>query len=112
MRRCLFSKRRNTVTREWQQFDHGLPLGLVPGLDHCFDCALEIAIWRDYATKFPAKAFKTQNDHVAALMESASEIGGANAYGLNRPPHGKYPELSAAERREKLLFFDDFLLFG
>ena len=93
---------RNTVAREWQQFDHGLPLSSVPGLDHCFDCALEIAIWRDYATKFPAKAFKTQNDHVAALMKSASEIGGANAYGLNRPPHGKYPELSAAERRKKL----------
>jgi hypothetical protein len=90
------------LLRDWWAFDHGLPLNLVPGLDRCFDCALEVAIWRDYVRKYPDASFKTENEHVASLMLAASEISGYKAYSLDRPPHGMYPDLPAMERRKKL----------
>ena len=36
------NERRNT-----NLYNHGLPLKRVPGLDNCFDCNLEISIWKE-----------------------------------------------------------------
>lgn len=59
----------NTVLREWGRYDHGVPLGDVPGLDAGFDSATEARIWREYlASRGEAAAPET----VAALMLQAS----------------------------------------
>ena len=41
--------------RQTKLYDHGLPLKRVPGLDNCFDCNLEISIWKQYLDKFDEK---------------------------------------------------------
>ena len=33
-------------------FNHKVPLKKVPGLDHCYDCCLEIKIWKEYLLKY------------------------------------------------------------
>ena len=38
----------NTILRQWRTFPHSVPTAAVPGLDLCYDCAAEVAIWRAY----------------------------------------------------------------
>jgi hypothetical protein len=66
----------NTILREWAAYDHGVPVALVRGLDHSFDAASEVRIWRRYleARHRPATA-----SAVAKLMNAASA---ANKRGL------------------------------
>lgn len=88
----------NTVVRQWASFDHGIPLALVPGLDYCYDCALEARIWTRYLTNV-RKLSEPTPDAIAALFNLAT---GAIHRPLDHPPHGLHPELPAAGRRDKL----------
>ena len=83
----------SAVLREWAFYDHGIPTELVPGLDHCFDCALEARIWARYlgdgAT--PEKVAACFNRATAAISRS-----------LDRPPHGVDPGAFMVDKRESL----------
>ena len=51
--------------RQINLYNHGLPLKRVPGLDHCFDCNLEIDIWKQYLDKFN----EVTNTNISNLMK-------------------------------------------
>ena len=53
------------LKRHTQLYDHGLKLKKVPGLDHCFDCNLEIKIWKQYLHKFD----EVTNTNISNLMK-------------------------------------------
>jgi hypothetical protein len=81
----------NEGLRQWAFFAGALPS--VPGVDHCFDCALEIATWEAYRVAGLPRRKLT----VAALMGMASR---ALRQRLDVPPHGVRPETPMAEKRE------------
>jgi len=53
------------LKRQTQLYDHGLKLKIVPGLDNCFDCNLEIKIWKKYLYKFD----EITNKNISNLMK-------------------------------------------
>jgi cap2 methyltransferase len=63
----------NSVVRESAQFDHGVPLGLVEGLDHRFDSATEVRIWAKYLRSAGAEA---SSEGIARLFHRASKALG------------------------------------
>lgn len=93
----------NTILREWQYYSYD---GKEPtndkcksnskseGLDHCFDCALEYLIWKDYIDKF--KSTKTPEDYI----EETSKI--LHQY-LSQPPHGICPRTEMRYKRPMLI---------
>ena len=83
----------NVVLREWARFDHGVPLRLVPGLDHCPDCGQEVRIWSKF---LEGRGEKATPAAVADLMNAASRSG---SQPLSRPPHGLRPDMEPAARR-------------
>tara|TARA_Y100000813_G_scaffold19163_1_gene12808 strand:+ start:314 stop:1114 length:801 start_codon:yes stop_codon:yes gene_type:complete len=68
--------------RRTELFDHGLPLKRVPGLDNCFDCNLEISIWKEYLKKFG----EISNTNISNLMK---KTGIKLKRYLTKTPHGK-----------------------
>ena len=68
--------------RQTELFDHGLPLKRVPGLDNCFDCNLEISIWKKYLEKFG----EITNTNISNLMK---KTGIKLKRYLTKNPHGK-----------------------
>jgi cap2 methyltransferase len=84
----------NNVLREWAYYEHGVPTHLVPGLDHCFDCALEAHIWKNYllSQKMPATP-----QNIADMFNKATK---ALSKGLNFPLHGVKPEMFRADLRQ------------
>lgn len=76
----------NTVLREWAFYEHGIPVDLVAGLDHCFDCALEAHIWRAYLR---SGGRQESPEAVADLFNLTSK---ALSRALDRPPHGAHPD--------------------
>ncbi len=68
--------------RQTDLFDHGLPLKRVPGLDNCFDCNLEINIWKGYLKKFG----EITNTNISNLMK---KTGIKLKRYLTKNPHGK-----------------------
>lgn len=76
----------NTILREWATYNHEVPTELVRGLDHSFDAASEVRIWRRY---LEARHQAVTPTAIAKLMNAASA---ANKRGLG-------PILSAAGRR-------------
>ena len=68
--------------RQTELFDHGLPLKRVPGLDNCFDCNLEINIWKKYLNKFG----EITNTNISNLMK---RTGIKLKRYLTKKPHGK-----------------------
>ena len=63
-------------------YNHRVPLKRVPGLDHCFDCNLEIEIWKKYLDKFD----EITNNNICNLMKKTSIK--LKKY-LTKKPHGK-----------------------
>ena len=102
----------SSVVREWAAYDHGIPVRLVPGLDHCFDCALEARIWERYLLagaaqsaaraggKPPQRAKEAASpSQVAACFNRATRALGR---GLDHPPHGLKPGALMLDKRESL----------
>jgi len=80
----------NKIIRMWATYDHGVPLKLVPGLDYCPSCALEVLMWNTYlgaSRATPARVATLMNRTAAALSRS-----------LDSKSHGKDPELLPIER--------------
>ena len=57
--------------------DHKIPLKRVPGLDHCYDCCLEIEIWKQYLNKYGeisktniSNCMKRTNTHLKKYLTS------------------------------------------
>ncbi len=68
--------------RQTKLYNHGLPLKRVPGLDNCFDCNLEVNIWRQYLYKFD----EVTNTNISNLMK---KTGIKLKKYLTKKPHGK-----------------------
>ena len=68
--------------RQTNVYNHGLPLKRVPGLDNCFDCNLEISIWKQYLHKFD----ENTNTNISNLMK---KTGIKLKKFLTKKPHGK-----------------------
>ena len=68
--------------RKLNLYNHGLQLKRVPGLDHCFDCNLEIKIWKEYLNKFDY----VTNNNISNLMK---RTGIKLKKYLTKKPHGK-----------------------
>lgn len=87
----------NAILRQWKFYDHGVPVDRVKGMDHCFDCALEAAIWRLY---LGASENDARGAEVARLVATTTQH-------LRRPllipPHGKMVNAQADKRRDVLL---------
>ena len=83
----------NAGLRQWAFYKGTLPKG-VPGVDHCFDCAREAAIWEIYR-----KTLKAAPD-LADLMNGATE---ATFQTLDVPPHGVDPATPMAKKRKALI---------
>jgi len=86
----------NGGLRQWAFYKGSLPAG-VPGVDHCFDCAREMAIWAAYRKAHPTK---TPAPSVADLMNGATE---STMQKLDTPPHGVDPGTPMAKKRKALL---------
>jgi hypothetical protein len=63
----------NNIIREFQRFDHDIPLDKVPGLCHCFDCTYEVWIWH--------QMYKDKKKIINAINKASKIIG--------RGPHNK-----------------------
>ncbi|MEL0211532.1 MAG: hypothetical protein VW891_13310, partial [Novosphingobium sp.] len=85
----------NAGLRQWAFYKGSLPAG-VPGVDHCFDCAREMAIWAAYRKSRPTKA---PAPGVADLMNGATE---STMQRLDTPPHGVDPGTPMARKRKDL----------
>lgn len=72
----------NTVGRV-RLYDHGLPSGLVPGFDHCFDCALEAFYLRAFLEKRGAPA---SAEDVARLAKQISARTGGRTHAAEYLP--------------------------
>ncbi len=72
----------NTVGRV-RLYDHGIPSGLIPGFDHCFDCALEAFYLRGFLEKrgTPASA-----EDVAGLAKQISARTGGRTHATEYLP--------------------------
>ncbi len=68
--------------RQINLYNHGLPLKRVPGLDNCFDCNLEISIWKEYLNKFD----EITNTNISNLMK---KTGIKLKKYLTKKSHGK-----------------------
>lgn len=99
----------NAVRRYWVFFPHDLQTGaegVVPGLDHCFDCRLEIEIWREYLRRREGRhemynriIDASHRGQIASLMNAASAVLGLS---LDRAPHGALPETPMLEKADAL----------
>lgn len=85
----------NTAVREWASYDHGLDLGLVPGLCRCYDCSRTVQVFRDHVR---ARGRDGGDPEVARLIRRMTEATGQS---LLRPPHGTDVGLLPADRRPK-----------
>jgi hypothetical protein len=114
---------RNVIDRPWGTYAAaGLGPGVVPGFDHCYDCAREAAAWRAYV-ELPARLTSPQllaagkPAGIASLMNGLTAAtgqrldGGANAHisqiikaaresrhSRGKRIHGFRPDLPAASR--------------
>lgn len=98
----------NVVLREWGDYAHGLDPSAVPGLCPCYDCALEVALWRVYVAgplARPAAAplrrwYGERDEAVSGLMLAAAR---AARQGRRVAPHGAAPRgLPPLEKRATL----------
>lgn len=87
----------NTVIRKWGFYNHDININNVDGLDRCYDCALEIFIWKEYCKRM--KIIDVQNT-VADLMNKASEV---NNRGLNMFPHGFKPNTRMCDKIDDII---------
>lgn len=88
----------NNVLREWAFYDHGVDPALVEGLDHCYDCAVEIEFWRAYL-RWAGKP--DEPTEIARLMnETAAAILGRS---LRTACHGILPDVPMIQKREYVL---------
>lgn len=78
----------NSILREWAAYEHGVPPELVPGLDHCFDCAAEVRVWRKFLRRGGGESEAAAA--VAGLMKKTARALGR---GLDRDGHGAHPGL-------------------
>lgn len=82
----------NSIMREWGSFDHGIPFDKVPGLDTCYDCALEAYMWKKYlGPRYTPEA-------VADLFNKASKASRK----LTELPHGFEPKVPLVEKRSQI----------
>lgn len=95
----------NTISREWEYFDHGMDCALVPGLDHCYECALEIDIWKEYLSKLTrGRADRAAGRPVEELVaEKMNEASGALKRPLDVFHHGVLPDTPMLAKRVQLL---------
>jgi hypothetical protein len=93
----------NRIIRDWLSFDHGIPYDLVKGLDSCYDCALEVRMWKKYAVKFidgyPDMSQDEQNVEIAKLINNASKEVKRSLY---EPPHGVEPDVLIKDKRDRI----------
>ena len=68
--------------RQVYMFNHKVPLKKVPGLDHCYDCCLEINIWKEYLEKY----YEISNTNITNHMRRTSTL--LKKY-LTKNAHGK-----------------------
>ncbi len=87
----------NAITRVWRYFPHDITPQDVPGVDHCFDCALEVATWEAYLDGIGQPSTPAA---VAKLMNQATEL---LSQGLDKAPHGVEPDTPMVCKRERLV---------
>jgi len=93
----------NTVIREWASFDHGLPLTLVHGLCHCFDCSRVVQIFQDFVQSSDSPIldnFDSKNRYVAYLI---GRMITATQQRFFNPPHGDLVETLPVDKRLTLI---------
>ncbi len=99
----------NAILRQWKFYAHGVPVDRAKGMDHCFDCALEAAIWRLYlgASEKDAATHKNGSDDTYNKGPEVARLVAATTQHLRRPllvpPHGKMVDAGADKRRDVLL---------
>ena len=89
----------NDVTREWQWFNHRVPIGVSTtptGLDHCYDCSLEVLFWTEY---LESRGESITSGKLASLINNTSH----EEMQLYRPPHGSFPTEHMINKRRKLI---------
>lgn len=79
----------SAILREWVFYEHGVSTDLVPGLDHCYDCAAEVRMWGRYLGD-------QSTGSIADLINQASKSLGRP---LDAPPHGVQPHVLMIDKR-------------
>ncbi len=91
----------NIISRGWEFFPHNFPLGLVKGLDYCFDCNLELHIWNEFLENCCPEVDKDYYvDATAELMNRSSRV---ISKGLDLFHHGMFPDTPMIEKVQKIL---------
>lgn len=88
----------NSVLREWGSFDHKLPLNMVKGLDTCYDCNLEVSMWRKYLRSVGSIP---TDEAVADMMNKASTASRP----LKEGAHGIDPDTPMVKKRSRIAKF-------
>jgi len=93
--------RQNNISRSWESFPHDFPLSAVSGLDYCFDCNIELHIWREFVENCCPEVDKDYYvDAIADLMNRSSRVIGK---GLELFHHGMIPDEPMIEKVQKIL---------
>ena len=91
----------NIISRSWEFYPHDFPIGFVYGVDHCFDCALEIHIWREFIRNCRPEVDEDYYDEATAdLMNKSSRIIHKD---LKLFHHGIDPNVPMFDKVQKLL---------
>ena len=92
--------RRGLAERVYGWYPHDVPIDSVPGLCSCFDCAAEIAVWRDALSRAdssgpePGEIAAAMNRLTDGLDRAGSDVAAAGGFASNStatlttPPHG------------------------
>nr|QBK93568.1 MAG: XRN 5'-3' exonuclease [Pithovirus LCPAC404] len=91
----------NDIIREWKFFNHLVQIGRSDtpfGLDHCYDCALEVRIWAEY---LDSRDESVTSRKIAKLITDVTDL--SSEMKLYHPPHGEYPNTMMINKRRKLI---------